>query len=1415
AKQVVQLDFGTFKTEVPDEYKAVLTVDLRSAADLEPYNDQYRRQDEPAYTFEVRDEIQAKANAILYPLSSSEIIAGRPFIPSVEIKNEGVGDITNCPTTITVTEEPSGKVVFTQTMLVQDIPSGRYNLKTVYFDPKTISKPGTYKITFKVNHPDDLVSEDNETSLIFTVSGGFVGNYTIGNKNSSQPNNFTTIGKALDELYFRGMNGSVTLELTDDEYNVDSKNNFAPALDLSTAIMGLGYNAETGTYNTLTIKPSLDKAVSKGSIKINLNSTNGIGVFMGQAIRNSNFNSVQGDNFGRATFIKYSNNGGYITIDGGANSSLKFVINSQRPSFAAAFYMNGGSSNNTIKNVIIENGTPSTANAVSLPNVVFSVVDGFRFTDDEYITETGYKGYSAGIVNRAKLLALNTQDIVVALDTLPNKNNKFTNNEISGFAYGIVSYGIGPLRVPELQDYRPFYNENTLIANNKIYNVTAAGIVVGHEHNSKVNNNTIFDINGNAGDISSGIIAGGNSSLGVQGYNNMNLKIDGNKISNVRGKTSVYGILVDQDLNKYPVGSKFALFPDRNDDISVTNNAIFDIKASSSNAMRVGISVTSERNKEIADGLARLISPRYTDIFIKDLMVANNTVLLSEDGVTNNNQFVGIGIQQAYKGVLKNNAISITDATISSNNEASTGVFYQGAYPYEDGGLIADRNAFWLQNANVSAYRHIYTDYKNKIVELGSRNEYHSLEQWQMASKSELNSVANGNFSNDYYTMGTYPAELQVKSTVKGSVLSKRGDRMKEYGLDVNGVIRGQAGSRYDIGAVEFNGSLYNRDAEMLVMTEPGSYRSTTGIFSDAEYLMTEAPIAVKAIVRNSGSLQVTDKKFTVNIYRQDFVGNWVQELGPIDASEDIEATEHALIDFKLADGVGSEFIPKTYNDLRSEYTTIPEQFKGMEPNVTPLYKIVITVGSDEYNSNNSIEKTLRFYLRRSSVKVLVSNNNYVDLTTAVSSNDLASGLNEAAVEKGMDLIGWKIDLENGRYDYDVFERAGWEPRNVDYRHYRSLYWSDGDENTLSRLQKLDLTNFVNAGSVSEKKNLIIMSQELVRNNTNIDDADEVFLKDVIRAEYRFPGNPLGNGQNYDGKSVTGVNLARDKQFDIISTGVAGDSYPMPALMNIVEGGEGLSKMAIRYNSTQNNEWPDAARIGGVGTTTLQSNVLYVGIDWRHFGDVEGVLRGTFDFAEGNGGIVVPVELMSFDATAIGQRVELNWRTASEQNSSRFEVERADVTASGTSSYVKIDEVPAAGNSSIISNYGPIIDNGVHYGNTYNYRLKMIDLDGKFDYSDVKTVTLGGTEGKAWLASVKPNPVNSSSILEYGLGEGMTIEINIYDASGKLVKNLYSGMQTVGSHSLNLGANNLSSGSYTIVMNVGETILTQTITVVK
>lgn len=1411
AKQKVNLDFGIYKTFVPDDYSAFLEVDLRSATDMEPYNNKFRRPGDPTYIFSVKDEIEAAARSIDIPYQGADIIAGRPFIPMGTLSNEGVGDISNSPTRLIIRKLPQGTVVYNQLVNVQDIPQGRYNVKQVLFPLTSILEPGQYEAILTVSHPDDLIPDNNSKSVTFTVSSGLIGKYTIGTKNSGASNNFKTIKEAMDMLYLRGMNGSVTFEFTDAEYTIASSDAGGPAWDLSTAIMGLGYNALKGEYWTLTFKPSEDRLVTRASVKINLQSKTGHGVYFGQALRNSNENSVQQANASNSYYVPFSNSGGYITFDGGANKSFRFVLNTDQQAFGSVFYLAPGSSNITIKNVIMENNKLSIANKVRLPNANYSIVDGFVFTPNTEVTETGWVGYSAGIINRAELFALKTEALVVSLDTLPNKNNKFIGNDISGFGYGIVSLGIGALRVPKISDFAPFYNENTVIEGNKIYNVTGAGVVVGNESKGKVKNNVVFDVKGDAGNIAAGIMVGGNATQSLMGYNNFEMDIDGNAINNIRGKDAVYGILVEQDVNKYQVGTEFRVYPPVEDKINVMNNAMWNIKAQNSNTMRVGVHMLTQRNLKIADPLTRSVTPNYADYFIRKSVIANNTILLTEDGVTNNGNMAGLGIQQVKDIRLLNNAIAVNDPTLSTTNEVACGVFYHGDYP-ANVGLTSDKNAYWFGSANVSAFRHVYTDWKTRIIELGQRNEYRTLAQWQMATRTDLNSVATGNFVNDHYFVGTYPEEIKVRSNIKGSVLTRRGDRLSEVSHDIYGNIRGVAGGRYDIGAVEFNGTLFNHDAEMLVITSPGTYRATEGVFSDAEYLMTKAPIEVKAVVRNSGNMPVFNKKLILNIYREQPNGTFSLDFGPVEKLLDLDATDYTEVTFNVGDGIGNDFVPKTYNDLRSSGYAVPATFAGMEPNVTPRYRIVISTESDEFNSNNNTEKITRFYLMRSDIKFLVTNQQNFGSTPFPTTDQLAYGLNYEKIKFGMKELDWEIDLIKARYDYDLFNRAGWEPRNVDYTIYRTILWADGHNRTMSRLEKLNLTNFVNAGNVVEKKNLIIGSEEMVRNNVNVDDPDEVFVRNILRAEYRHPGNPLGAGANYSGYKVTGVSIGRDLKFDIMATGVAGDSYPMPALMNIVYTGNGNSRMSFRYDNVQNPEWPDAARIAGIATNTLTSNTVYLGFDWRHFGDIETVLRASFDFIEAGGGTVVPVELLSFDAKAIGKRVDVSWATASELNSSRFDVEKANV---GSNIFTKIGEMEAAGNSSVVRNYGPVVDNNVEYGKSYIYRLRSFDRDGSSSLSEERIVTLTGINGVATLGQPTPNPVNNETVVTYSLSNAGNIEITLVDANGKEVERLYTGSQTAGTHNLNISARNIASGVYTIVLRSGDLMITTPMNVVK
>ena len=85
------------------------------------------------------------------------------------------------------------------------------------------------------------------------------------------------------------------------------------------------------------------------------------------------------------------------------------------------------------------------------------------------------------------------------------------------------------------------------------------------------------------------------------------------------------------------------------------------------------------------------------------------------------------------------------------------------------------------------------------------------------------------------------------------------------------------------------------------------------------------------------------------------------------------------------------------------------------------------------------------------------------------------------------------------------------------------------------------------------------------------------------------------------------------------------------------------------------------------------------------------------------------------------------WRTATELNNYGFEIERAnELNGTPHEGGVKIGFVEGHGNSTIPEEY-TFKDNPTGY-NIYHYRLKQIDLDGKYEYSNVVSIKITFTE---------------------------------------------------------------------------------------
>jgi uncharacterized repeat protein (TIGR03803 family) len=141
-----------------------------------------------------------------------------------------------------------------------------------------------------------------------------------------------------------------------------------------------------------------------------------------------------------------------------------------------------------------------------------------------------------------------------------------------------------------------------------------------------------------------------------------------------------------------------------------------------------------------------------------------------------------------------------------------------------------------------------------------------------------------------------------------------------------------------------------------------------------------------------------------------------------------------------------------------------------------------------------------------------------------------------------------------------------------------------------------------------------------------------------------------------------------------------------------------------------------------------------------------------------NGNFVLPVELISFNAEKKTSGVLLSWKTAQEQNSDRFEIERS---GSGNN-FTTIGRVKSAGNTTSITNYSftdPNPINGINY-----YRLKQVDMDEKFTHSKTIPVDCSTTGSVV----ITPNPVMDKLQLRLPLNSHFT-SLRILDVTGKPV----------------------------------------------
>jgi len=186
---------------------------------------------------------------------------------------------------------------------------------------------------------------------------------------------------------------------------------------------------------------------------------------------------------------------------------------------------------------------------------------------------------------------------------------------------------------------------------------------------------------------------------------------------------------------------------------------------------------------------------------------------------------------------------------------------------------------------------------------------------------------------------------------------------------------------------------------------------------------------------------------------------------------------------------------------------------------------------------------------------------------------------------------------------------------------------------------------------------------------------------------------------------------------------------------------------------------------------------------------------------------VLPVELTSFTAALNKNEVNLKWQTATETNNYGFEIERKT-----ESSWQKIGFVEGNGTSNSTKEYS-FADNKLVGGTKFQYRLKQIDSDGKYEYSKVIEVENIPTEYA--LYQNYPNPFNPTTKMRYQLPVGSKVVIKIYNILGSEVMELVNEQKESGVYEIEFNAETLSSGTYIYRIVTGNFVQTKKMILLK
>ncbi len=296
---------------------------------------------------------------------------------------------------------------------------------------------------------------------------------------------------------------------------------------------------------------------------------------------------------------------------------------------------------------------------------------------------------------------------------------------------------------------------------------------------------------------------------------------------------------------------------------------------------------------------------------------------------------------------------------------------------------------------------------------------------------------------------------------------------------------------------------------------------------------------------------------------------------------------------------------------------------------------------------------------------------------------------------------------------------------------------------------------------------------------------------------------PVGNG------SYTPVTLTNTGALDNFSVNIKNTFDNPPVTTSVVNKQFNISEaVSGGSNVTMILQWNQADESPAFNRQSQIDIGHWTGNHWENTFASSGVYgpgpysvtAGGFTsfspYAIGNQGSM-PVGLLYFNGTASGKDVILNWATSYEENNSGFNVEK---TVLGKEEWVTAGFVSGKGNSQINTTYS-FTDRKPEPGE-YRYRMRQTDYNGNYRYYYMQGTIKIKLPDKMMISDNYPNPFNAETKVDIDLPVSGSIKIEVYDISGRLIKQNQEESYNAGYNTVRLNLAGYSSGIYFLRLKI-------------